>query len=153
MVILDLTICSKPFLQYFNPFVKTFYTVDIVMTILFTLEMILKMLAYGIVTTRAAYLTKGWNILDFLIVGVSILSLVANGNAALKSLRALRTLRALRPLRMISRRPQLKLVVNALFAAIPNVFNVLIVCILFLMIFCFVIFCFVIFAWVSLLLF
>ena len=71
--------------------------------VLFTLEMILKMLAYGIVTTRAAYLTKGWNILDFLIVGVSILNLVANGNAALKSLRALRTLRALRPLRMISR--------------------------------------------------
>jgi hypothetical protein len=36
---------------------------------------------------------------------------------------------------MISRRPQLKLVVNALFSAIPNVINVLIVCILFLMIF------------------
>ena len=140
--ILVLIITSSIMLAAEDPFwdpdsavVKTFYTVDIVMTILFTLEMILKMLAYGIVTTRAAYLTKGWNILDFLIVGVSILSLVANGNAALKSLRALRTLRALRPLRMISRRPQLKLVVNALFAAIPNVFNVLIVCILFLMIF------------------
>jgi hypothetical protein len=36
---------------------------------------------------------------------------------------------------MISRRPQLKLVVNSLFAAIPNVLNVLVVCTLFLLIF------------------
>ena len=70
-----------------------------------------------------------------MIVIVSCISLIARDQQQLKSLRSLRTLRALRPLRMISRRPQLKLVVNSLFAAIPNVLNVLIVCILFLLIF------------------
>ena len=140
--ILVLIITSSVMLAAENPFwdpnalvVNVFFVIDIVMTTLFTLEMVLKMIAYGVLTTRGAYLTKGANVLDFVIVVVSIISLTANGNAALKSLRSLRTLRALRPLRMISRRPSLKLVVNALFAAIPNVFNVLIVCILFLTIF------------------
>merc|ERR1711968_32154 len=126
---------ESPFWEPGSTILVIFNLVDIVMTALFTLEMLMKMIAFGIISTRGAYLTKGWNILDFIIVGVSILSLASSGNTALKSLRALRTLRALRPLRMISRRPQLKQVVNALFAAIPNVFNVLIVCILFLMIF------------------
>ncbi|RLN47503.1 hypothetical protein BBJ29_000588 [Phytophthora kernoviae] len=54
---------------------------------------------------------------------------------SLKSLRSLRGLRTFRPLRMISRRPGLKLVVNALFEAIPEVLNVLFVCMLFFLIF------------------
>jgi len=53
----------------------------------------------------------------------------------LKSLRSLRGLRTFRPLRMISRRPGLKLVVNALFEAIPEVMNILFLCMLFFLIF------------------
>jgi len=78
---------------------------------------------------------NGWNVLDFVIVLVSILSLAASGAGELKSLRSLRSLRALRPLRMISRNPGLKLVVNALFRAIPSIINVLFVCMLFFLIF------------------
>jgi hypothetical protein len=50
-------------------------------------------------------------------------------------LRALRTLRALRPLRMASRLQGMKVVVNALFASIPPLGNVLLVCLLFYFIF------------------
>ena len=114
---------------------QIFFYTDVGMTILFTIEMILKIVTFGFFSTRGAYLKTGWNILDFCIVIVSVISLIARDQQQLKSLRSLRTLRALRPLRMISRRPQLKLVVNSLFAAIPNVLNVLIVCILFLLIF------------------
>lgn len=53
----------------------------------------------------------------------------------LSSLKALRALRALRPLRMISRNEGMRLVVNALFASIPSMTNVLIVCLLFILIF------------------
>jgi hypothetical protein len=141
--ILFLILTSSMMLAAESPFWKpgsmvdnVFYYTDIGMTSLFTLEMVVKIIAYGFIFTRGAYLKNGWNVLDFVIVIVSIISLIArNGSAGLKSLRSLRTLRALRPLRMISRRPQLKLVVNSLFAAIPNVLNVLVVCTLFLLIF------------------
>jgi len=55
--------------------------------------------------------------------------------SSLQSLKALRALRALRPLRMISRRPGMKLIVNALLASLPSMTNVTIVCCLFLLIF------------------
>lgn len=53
----------------------------------------------------------------------------------LGALKALRTLRALRPLRAISRWEGMKMVVNALLYAIPSIFNVLLVCLLFWLIF------------------
>ena len=77
---------------------------------------------------------NGWNILDFVVVSASLLDLfvyIQNTDSVdteqLKSLKALRALRALRPLRMISRNEGMRLVVNALFASIPSMTNVLIV--------------------------
>ncbi|KAL4176852.1 hypothetical protein KRP22_001792 [Phytophthora ramorum] len=79
----------------------------------------------------------GWNVLDCVIVISSLVMLAESSSRrhSLKSLRSLRTFRAFRPLRVISRRPGLKLVVNALIEAIPAVFNVLIVCALFYLVF------------------
>ena len=59
-----------------------------------------------------------------MIVSLINLSIGSDGSSALKSLRSLRALRALRPLRMISKNEGLKIVVNALFAAIPQLGNV-----------------------------
>jgi hypothetical protein len=87
------------------------------------------------VAREEAYLRNSWNVLDFVIVIVSVLSLAARNNAALSSLRSLRTLRVLRPLRMISRAPGLKLVVNALFRSVPAIINVVLICFLFMLIF------------------
>lgn len=56
-------------------------------------------------------------------------------NENLKVLRSLRTLRALRPLRAISRWQGMRIVVNALMYAIPSIFNVLLVCLVFWLIF------------------
>lgn len=55
--------------------------------------------------------------------------------ASLSSLKALRTLRALRPLRVASRLEGMKVVVNSLFASLPALGNVLLVCLLFYLIF------------------
>uniref|UniRef100_A0A8C8MI10 Sodium channel protein n=1 Tax=Oncorhynchus tshawytscha TaxID=74940 RepID=A0A8C8MI10_ONCTS len=84
---------------------KTIKTVlefaDKVFTHIFILEMLLKWVAYGF----AKYFTNAWCWLDFLIVDVSLVSLVANalGYAELSAIKSLRTLRALRPLRALSR--------------------------------------------------
>lgn len=54
---------------------------------------------------------------------------------SLSSLKALRTLRALRPLRVASRLAGMKVVVNSLFASLPALGNVLLVCLLVYLIF------------------
>uniref|UniRef100_A0A8C2YGB0 Sodium channel protein n=1 Tax=Coturnix japonica TaxID=93934 RepID=A0A8C2YGB0_COTJA len=74
---------------------------DKVFTYIFILEMLLKWVAYGF----QIYFTNAWCWLDFLIVDVSLVSLIANalGYSELGAIKSLRTLRALRPLRALSR--------------------------------------------------
>ncbi|XP_058478816.1 sodium channel, voltage-gated, type I-like, alpha isoform X2 [Solea solea] len=116
---------------------KTIKTVlefaDKIFTYIFILEMLLKWVAYGF----AKYFTNAWCWLDFLIVDVSLVSLVATamGYSDLGPIKSLRTLRALRPLRALSRFEGMRVVVNALLGAIPSIFNVLLVCLIFWLIF------------------
>uniref|UniRef100_A0A8C3VB60 Sodium channel protein n=1 Tax=Catharus ustulatus TaxID=91951 RepID=A0A8C3VB60_CATUS len=74
---------------------------DKIFTYVFILEMLLKWVAYGFQT----YFTNAWCWLDFLIVDVSLVSLVATalGFSEFGAIKSLRTLRALRPLRALSR--------------------------------------------------
>uniref|UniRef100_A0A8D0S5S3 Sodium channel protein n=1 Tax=Sus scrofa TaxID=9823 RepID=A0A8D0S5S3_PIG len=106
---------------------------DKVFTYVFIIEMLLKWVAYGF----KVYFTNAWCWLDFLIVDVSIISLVANwlGYSELGPIKSLRTLRALRPLRALSRFEGMRVVVNALLGAIPSIMNVLLVCLIFWLIF------------------
>ncbi|KAM4796050.1 sodium channel protein type 8 subunit alpha [Rhinophrynus dorsalis] len=106
---------------------------DKVFTYIFILEMLLKWLAYGFVK----FFTNAWCWLDFLIVDVSLVSLIANalGYSELGAIKSLRTLRALRPLRALSRFEGMRVVVNALVGAIPSIMNVLLVCLIFWLIF------------------
>uniref|UniRef100_A0A096ME75 Sodium channel protein n=1 Tax=Poecilia formosa TaxID=48698 RepID=A0A096ME75_POEFO len=106
---------------------------DKMFTFIFILEMLLKWMAYGF----AKYFTNAWCWLDFLIVDVSLVSLVANAleYSELGPIKSLRTLRALRPLRALSRFEGMRVVVNALMGAIPSIFNVLLVCLIFWLIF------------------
>ncbi|XP_031421611.1 sodium channel, voltage gated, type VIII, alpha subunit a isoform X4 [Clupea harengus] len=106
---------------------------DKVFTYIFILEMLLKWVAYGFYK----YFTNAWCWLDFFIVDVSIVSLIANalGYSDLGPIKSLRTLRALRPLRALSRFEGMRVVVNALVGAIPSIMNVLLVCLIFWLIF------------------
>ncbi|KAJ8253295.1 hypothetical protein GJAV_G00211290 [Gymnothorax javanicus] len=91
----DINIGQKPTLQ------RILEYADKVFTFIFILEMLLKWVAYG----YAKYFTNAWCWLDFLIVDVSLVSLIANafGYSDLGPIKSLRTLRALRPLRALSR--------------------------------------------------
>uniref|UniRef100_A0A8C4FBS1 Sodium channel protein n=1 Tax=Dicentrarchus labrax TaxID=13489 RepID=A0A8C4FBS1_DICLA len=106
---------------------------DKVFTYIFIIEMLLKWVAYGFKT----YFTNAWCWLDFFIVDISLISLCANwmGYSELGPIKSLRTLRALRPLRALSRFEGMRVVVNALVGAIPSIFNVLLVCLIFWLIF------------------
>lgn len=128
------------------------YWTNFAFSLIFVVEMVLKWMALGFKN----YFTSFWTILDFIIVfvselkifslpcifhhtndplQVSVFSLLIEENENLKVLRSLRTLRALRPLRAISRWQGMRIVVNALMYAIPSIFNVLLVCLVFWLIF------------------
>ncbi len=78
----------------------------------FVLELILRFIA-----DPRGYFKSGWNIFDFLIVAVSVF-------AASSGLAAVRALRVLRVLRVITVFPRMRVVVSALFEAIPGIFSV-----------------------------
>ena len=93
------------------------------------------MITFGFVLNERAYLRSGWNVLDFVIVTVSLIGVSASDTSALGSatgaIKTIRVFRAFRPLRVINRAPGLRLIVNAVIESIPDVFNVvavLIVC-------------------------
>uniref|UniRef100_G3TLD9 Sodium channel protein n=1 Tax=Loxodonta africana TaxID=9785 RepID=G3TLD9_LOXAF len=106
---------------------------DRVFTFIFVFEMLLKWVAYGF----KKYFTNAWCWLDFLIVDISLTSLIAKilQYSDMASIKALRTLRALRPLRALSRFEGMRVVVDALVGAIPSIMNVLLVCLIFWLIF------------------
>ncbi|XP_046292884.1 sodium channel protein type 10 subunit alpha isoform X2 [Marmota monax] len=106
---------------------------DRVFTFIFVFEMLLKWVAYGF----KKYFTNAWCWLDFLIVNISLTSLIAKilEYSDMESIKALRTLRALRPLRALSRFEGMRVVVDALVGAIPSIMNVLLVCLIFWLIF------------------
>lgn len=73
--------------------------VELVTTILFTVEFLLKVCASGFLFMPMAYLRDPWNVLDFVVVFASVSQLFVASGPRLVGLRSLRALRALRPLR------------------------------------------------------
>ncbi|XP_045426309.1 voltage-dependent T-type calcium channel subunit alpha-1H isoform X2 [Pipistrellus kuhlii] len=111
-----------------------------IFTAIFVAEMTMKVVALGLVSGEHAYLQSSWNVLDGLLVLVSLVDIVvalasAGGAKILGILRVLRLLRTLRPLRVISRAPGLKLVVETLISSLRPIGNIVLICCAFFIIF------------------
>jgi voltage-gated sodium channel len=85
---------------------------DKICLVIFVIELIAKMLAYG-----PRFFKNGWNVFDFLIVAISLVP-------SAQSLSVLRALRILRVLRVISAAPSLRRVVEGLLTALPGMGSV-----------------------------
>ena len=105
--------------------------------VVFGIEMILKIIAEGFYVGKNAYLKSGWNIIDFLLVIISIIDVVISlrAKSSHKILRLLRILRTLRPLRVINRNHGLKLVVTTLLKSIRPIGNIILISCTFFFIF------------------
>ena len=117
-------------------FASALEAADWCFTVLFTLEMLMKLTAFGVWLEErdGTYLRDAWNVMDGAIVLVGILGKALSGTN-ISWVRALRTMRVLRPLRVISRVPELRVVVDALLRSLPGLGNVLLVALLFWLIF------------------
>ncbi len=87
-------------------------TLDRICLAIFVVELVLKLIALG-----PRFFRSGWNVFDFLIVGISLVP-------ASQGLSVLRALRILRVLRVISTAPSLRRVVEGLLTALPGMGSV-----------------------------
>uniref|UniRef100_A0A8C5A5G7 Voltage-dependent L-type calcium channel subunit alpha n=1 Tax=Gadus morhua TaxID=8049 RepID=A0A8C5A5G7_GADMO len=99
---------------------------DIVFTSVFTAEIVLKMTTYGAILHQGSFCRNSFNILDLLVVSVSLLSMGME-SSAISVVKILRVLRVLRPLRAINRAKGLKHVVQCVFVAIKTIGNIVLV--------------------------
>lgn len=77
--------------------------IEYVFIIVFTAECVIKVIALGFLFHPGAYLRNAWNILDFIIVVIGLISTaLAKMDIQGFDVKALRAFRVLRPLRLVS---------------------------------------------------
>lgn len=111
---------------------------DYAFTLVFTVEMLLKITDLGLIFHAGSYGRDFWNLLDAIVVICALIAFAFAGSSAgqnLSTIKAFRVLRVLRPLKTIKRVPKLKAVFDCVITSLRNVFNILIVYILFQFIF------------------
>ena len=100
---------SKPIMESMGGLISL---LDQMCLAIFVAELVAKMVAY-----RGRFFRDGWNIFDFIIVGISLVP-------AAQGFTALRALRILRVLRLVSTAPSLRRVVEGFITALPGMGSV-----------------------------
>ena len=94
-------------------------------------------MALPVLHVAGSYLRDFWNFMDITVVSCALISFYHTlaGTPTGQKLKSLKLLRVLRPLKTINRVPKLKAVFDCVVISLKNVFNILIVYILFQFIF------------------
>ena len=114
---------------------EAFLNIDYVFSGIFVIEVAMKVIGYGFIMCGSkSYMRSYWNLLDFLVVSITITSYFTS-NDNLNAIKVFKLIKVLRPLRAISKNPGLKISISALAIALPGIFDILIVMLLFFFIF------------------
>uniref|UniRef100_UPI0037E709E9 dihydropyridine-sensitive L-type skeletal muscle calcium channel subunit alpha-1-like isoform X1 n=1 Tax=Semicossyphus pulcher TaxID=241346 RepID=UPI0037E709E9 len=89
-------------------------------------RLLFQMTTYGAILHTGSFCRNSFNILDLLVVSVSLLSMGME-SSAISVVKILRVLRVLRPLRAINRAKGLKHVVQCVFVAVKTIGNIVLV--------------------------
>ncbi|CAF2700482.1 unnamed protein product [Rotaria sp. Silwood2] len=101
-------------------------TADYFFAVIFIIEIFLKIISYGLILHPGSFCRNRFNILDLVVVSVSLTSMVIK-DRAMSVVKILRVLRVLRPLRAINRAKGLKHVVQCVVVAIKTIGNIMLV--------------------------
>ena len=124
--------CEDP-LQSQSNINKILGKFDYFFTTVFTIECTLKLISYGFLFHRGAFCRTAFNVLDVVVVTVSLISIF--GGSGIGFLKILRVLRVLRPLRAINRAPGLKQVVQCMIVSVKSIGNIMAVTVLLIFMF------------------
>eukprot|EP01060_Flectonema_neradi_P008437 TRINITY_DN1601_c4_g1_i1.p1 TRINITY_DN1601_c4_g1~~TRINITY_DN1601_c4_g1_i1.p1 ORF type:complete len:2245 (+),score=298.91 TRINITY_DN1601_c4_g1_i1:109-6843(+) len=127
---------NKNILDNSDDAMRTVEIVDWVFTGIFTLEIVIKCVVYGVWKGEYSYLRRQrWNKVDTAIVLLSLISIPIQVQAKASAAghhktvntaaRAIKAFRAFRPLRILVRTKRMKVVIGAFVNTIPAVFNVM----------------------------
>eukprot|EP00931_Biecheleriopsis_adriatica_P023690 TRINITY_DN14902_c0_g1_i1.p1 TRINITY_DN14902_c0_g1~~TRINITY_DN14902_c0_g1_i1.p1 ORF type:complete len:2368 (-),score=487.75 TRINITY_DN14902_c0_g1_i1:53-7156(-) len=126
-------------------FVKAMQVASAVFTLIFFFELIVKMIGLGALCSydknRKAYLRSFENVMDFVIVLVSVIDTIQTwflkglGGGVVSVMKIFRVVRMLRPLRLISRNKNLRVVIKTVMASLPELRNLLVFSAMFFLIF------------------
>lgn len=99
--------------------------IEYIFLVIFTSECLMKLIAYGFILHPGSYLRNGWNMLDFTIVVIGMIS-TALSNLMKEGfdVKALRAFRVLRPLRLVSGVPSLQVVLNSILRAMVPLLHI-----------------------------
>ena len=90
---------------------------------IYTIEFLLKIISYGIMSGKKAYLKEFWNFLDFIVVVSSWITLLGQENEN-NHFSTIRNIRLFRPLRSLFLFPKLKLIITMLSYSLKKLFNI-----------------------------
>ena len=102
-----------------------------VFTSIFTLECLIKIIAYGFIFGKNTYLKDKWNWIDFLVVLTSLMSIFPQFD----NYSAFRTFRLLRPLRSLNSMQKMKLLVSTLLSSLSQLGEIMLFSMFFFLIF------------------
>lgn len=98
------------------------YESEVVFTVCFTTEFVLKVIAQGFFLGQGSYLRDPWNDLDFVVVVTALLTSIPN----MPKMTAIRVFRVLRPLRSVSALPGLQKLVVSMLRSVPQLVSVVV---------------------------
>ncbi|KAL6043077.1 Sodium ion transport-associated [Balamuthia mandrillaris] len=116
IVVSCITLALEPHFEG-NVSFAVFLSLDVTFAVIFLGEMLMKWVGQGLFAHPYAYFRSGWNIIDALVVLVSIISLLLLPTGA--DISFLRALRAFRPIRLLVRFAQTRVVLKAILRTLP----------------------------------
>ncbi|XP_048580456.1 voltage-dependent N-type calcium channel subunit alpha-1B isoform X2 [Nematostella vectensis] len=117
---------------------------DYVITAIFGLEVLFKVIDLGVILHKGSYFRDAWNVIDAFVVACNIAALVLNAKAVAdktsntsvqEAIKSFRVLRVLRPVKAINKSKKLKTVFQCMVYSLKNVRFILLINLLFYYIF------------------
>lgn len=97
-------------------------SIDFVFLVIYTVEMILKIIAMGFFMRAHSYLRNSWNVIDFTLTILGWLSSIIK----IGDISAIRLIRILRSLKTINQFPEMSSLVSTILNTLPIMFDVLV---------------------------
>lgn len=96
--------------------------IDFIFLGLYSIEMVLKVIAMGFFMRSFSYLRDPWNVIDFTVIGLGWISnLISNSNIS-----SFRVIRILRPLKTINALPGMSGLITTILNSLPYMFDIMI---------------------------